>query len=332
MLLKDEGFKPEYIYDPKGFKNPLTVEFETPDPYIIYSEKDKCYYGIHSGDTFLTLYRSKTLADIFKDEKKVIYEASDKDGTYGDLWAPELYYEDGFWYIYTSTKGGDNPYFWHMICLKSKGENPFDGFGFFCDINPTLRAIDATLLIRKSEKYISFAIFDEGEEKLAIQRLSSHGVPVGDYTVISETDFDWEKAPLFTCPDSHINEGPFFIEKGERLFLIYSANGCMSDEYCLGILEFKGGDILKKENWEKDEVPLFKKGNGNFGPGHAMFFYSPDKSELWVCHHCLERSNPDYSLLLRYCHCQKVFFDKTDFPHLDIPIEKNKLFKAPSGE
>lgn len=83
------------------------------------------------------------------------------------------------------------------------------------------------------------------------------------------------------CGRSTINEGAYFIESGDRLFIIYSGNGCWSDDYVLGLIEYTGGDFLSADSWVKDSVPFMVKGNGNYGPGHATFFYSPDRTELW---------------------------------------------------
>ena len=72
------------------------------------------------------------------------------------------------------------------------------------------------------------------------------------------------------------------------------------------------------------------KGNGNYGPGHATFFYSPDKTELWMCYHCLDASNPEQKPMARRAHVQKVLFDKTGFPHVGLPVKKGVKLKQPS--
>ena len=154
--------------------------------------------------------------------------------------------------------------------------------------------------------------------------------PTGDFTVIAEPVYDWELVPPYD--ELKINEGAYFIENAGRLFIVYSANGCWSDDYVLGILEFTGNNMLDAASWTKHDVPLMVKGNGNFGPGHATFFRSPDGSELWIAHHCLHESDPENVAMARHCHCQKVFFDKTGFPYLGTPVPQGVTFQPPSGE
>ncbi len=69
------------------------------------------------------------------------------------------------------------------------------------------------------------------------------------------------------------------------MFIVYSGNGCWSDDYVLGILGLVGEDPLSANSWLKDDEPLIVKENGNFGPGHVTFFTSPDGSEFWIYGH-----------------------------------------------
>jgi hypothetical protein len=62
---------------------------------------------------------------------------------------------------------------------------------------------------------------------------------------------------------------------------------------------------------------------------YRIAFYSPDKTELWMCHHCLDASNPKQTPMTRRVHVQKVLFDKTGFPHLGLPVPKGIKLKQP---
>lgn len=336
---KNPDFKFEYTKQPSGYKNPLTREFNTPDPCVVYSDKHKCYYAIHTngGDnksSRIVMHRSKKLRDIMTGDSRVVYETNADDGTYDYFWAPEMHFIDGRWYIYTSTRNSETEWTKHIICLRAKTDDPFDGFEFAAHINPDLYAIDPTIYQDKKNNklYISYSIaYHCGKQVVAIQEMKSPTEPIGEYGIISEPEYDWELVPPYVG-DVTINEGSYFIEKDGRLFIVYSGNGCWSDDYVLGILEFVGDDILSKDSWVKDSVPFMTKGNGNYGPGHATFFYSPDRTELWICHHCLKESDPEVKEMARYCHCQKVFFDETGFPHVGLPVEPDVEFAPPSGE
>ncbi len=337
-MRKNENYKFEYQRHPSGYKNPLTREYNTPDPCIVFSDKHNCYYAIHTTGADcksmkIIMHRSEKLADIFTGESNVVYEANAEDNTYGYFWAPEMHFIDGMWYIYTSTCRSETDGTKHVICLRAKTEDPFDGFELAAHINPDLYAIDPTIYQDKKNNklYISYSVVDDHGQAVVIQELKSPVEPIGAYEIIAEPQYDWELVPPYD-KGFIINEGSYFIEKDDRLFIVYSGNGCWSDDYVLGILEFVGDDIMSADSWIKYSVPFMTKGNGNYGPGHATFFYSPDKTELWICHHCLKKSDPEAEPMDRYCHCQKVFFDETGFPHVGVPVKADVEYTPPSGE
>ncbi len=335
LLKKNKNFKiPKYETPGKGcgFFNPLDPCRNTPDPRVVWCEETGYYYGIHTGNTFLTLYRARTLGELFNGgESKVIYECSPADDTWGYLWAPELHNIDGHWYIYTSThQTAENKGFKHVIVLAAKTDDPFDGFILGGHINKDFYAIDPTVYKWKDRLFICYS-YVEGEQKLAIQEMKSPTEVMGDFTVIAKAEYDWELVEPYVGPGA-INEGAFFIEDKGRLFIIYSGNGCWSDDYLLGVLELVGDDPLSADAWLKDDEPLFYKGNGVYGPGHATFFYSPDRSELWISYHALHDTNPSVTDTYRHCHCQRVYFDETGFPHIGLPVAKTEYYPLPSGE
>ena len=333
-MLKNDNFTYEHERDENGYKNPLSKEKKTPDPCIVFNEKDGYYYGIHTHDEYLTMYRAKEFKDMFGNcESRVIYTPSEEDDTYGYLWAPEIHVIDGVWYIYTSThQTKDIKNFKHVICLVAKGDDPLDGFKLASHINHDLYAIDPTIYQDKKngKLYICYSAVLDNCQKLCIQEMISPTEPIGDYSIIAVPEYDWELIYPYDYATEPINEGAYFIEKDGRLFIVYSGNGCWSNDYVFGIIEYVGGDILSPASWVKYDKPFMTKGNGCFGPGHATFFYSPDKSELWMCYHCLDHENPECVEIPRHCHCQRIFFDETGFPHAHLPLPQNVKYKQPS--
>ena len=334
MLKRDERFKYIHKEDVAGYKNPLNRELDTADPCIVYNERDGYYYGIYTGHERLTMHRAKCIRDMFSaSESRVIYEPRDEDGTYGFLWAPEIHIIDGVWYIYTSTHEKDTKAHKHLIVLKAKSDDPFDGFEIFGHITPERLIIDPTVYNDKKNGrlYICASEGADGMQRLLIAELSTPATLKSDWQIIAVPTYDWERVYPYDGTWAPINEGAYFVESGDRLFIVYSGNGCWSDDYVMGILEFVGDDILSPDSWVKCDTPFMTKGNGNVGPGHATFFKSPDKSELWICHHCLHESDPEFKPMDRHCHVQKVFFDETGFPHAEHPIAPDTYFAEPSG-
>ena len=125
LLRKNSQFvipEPEVPAEGMGFHNPLDPNRDNADPRVVWCAETGYYYGISTGNTTLTLFRARSMAELFRaGESKVIYEANAADDTYGYLWAPELHYVDGHWYIYTSThQTAENKGFKHVIVLAAK--------------------------------------------------------------------------------------------------------------------------------------------------------------------------------------------------------------------
>ena len=316
------------------FTNPLS-QHNFSDPFITYDKKTGFYYFIASCQcNQLTLYRSRKVGDILTGgESKVVYECG-SNKVFGPMWAPEMYKYGDRWYIYTSCREEWNDNLFAVrkqpLILRSKTEDPFDGFEFGSKPDPDIFAIDPSCTVIDGKQYICYSEVVDGIQVLAIREMSDPLTFTDNRAEIARATLDWELAEGYR--EYTINEGAFFLKKGNRLYIIYSANGCWSDDYCLGVLEYVGGEICDKNSWKKHPEPLFVKGNGVYGVGHASFFTSPDDSEVWCAYHCLLTSNPDREEMIRHTCIQKIGFDENDYPVMGDPVGINRELDSPSGE
>ena len=329
MLTKDTAFKPsEDILRPNDavFTNPIG-EKESPDPFVTYDDVYKRYYLLFTRGREVRIFSSPTLSTLRNEENGVkVYGIEQNDGIFGSIWAPEMHKIDGKWYIYTSgARTLDGREDRTLFVLASKTDDPLDGFTFAGFPDPSINAIDPTVYRHSDGKlYMCYAREGKGN-RLHIRKMKSPTAFDGEGILLCEAELDWEKLPPYVG-DSTIVEGAFFVQSPnkERLFILYSANGCWSDEYAIGVLEYKGGELVNKDSWEKDLVPLFKKGNGTFGPGHASYFLCPDKETLYIAYHSMHESNKTVTWAPRYLHVQKVYFDSTGFPYIGQPLPMGK--------
>lgn len=328
------------LKEKKTFVNPLGNE-PHPDPCIVYCEKERCYYGISTtgsplwGDDTLIIHRAVNFEDMFsKSERRIAYKSNADDDTYGYLWAPELHLINGKWYIYTSCENSPEDNEKHIIVLEAKTDSPFDGFKICGHVNRDVFAIDPSVYCdeESGRMYLCSSAVVDGKQVLAIQELKSPAEPVGKMEIIARAELDFELVPPYAGKNTIVEGGYFVKSPNGRLFILYSANGCWSDDYAVGLLEYKGGDMVNETSWEKYPEPVFKKGNGVFGTGHATFFYSPDKTELWITCHALKDTNPSNEPMERFCHCQRVYFDETGFVHIGEPIPENMPYFVPSDK
>ncbi len=319
----------------KTFRNPIS-NFSAPDPFITYDRESGYYYALFTRGKHLEIFRSKHAARVVSDnDSKIIYTPNGAEhGVWGDIWAPEMHMgSDGSWYIYTSTRMRPEPSAKCLFILKAKDKDPFGEWEFITKPTPDVFSIDPTIYTDSDgTQYMCCSRVEEGVgQVLDIIKLASPTEFSGEMATIAKAELDWELVPPYVDKWS-IVEGAFFIKNMNRLFIVYSANGCWSDDYCLGILEHTGGKICDKENWIKHPTPILVKGNGVYGPGHASFFYSPDGTELWCAYHGMKEHNENATEAPRYMNIQKVNFDDSGFPYLNIAIGYETDIPYPSGE
>lgn len=326
----------------KTFKNPISDK-SMPDPYIIYH--DGYYYGLATEVTRVRLYRSRTVEDLFlKGEFKDLISTGDDLGdgrTLGwNVWAPELHYipTTGKWCVYScaSTDGFDFGTM-RMFCLESETDDPFSDYTFKGQTVRDRIGIDQTVYYdeKSGELYTAYCDFNERGQCIILAAMDSPYKVGKDRVQLTFPKYDWEKRGTDESNDGRVNEGPIFFVNGGRIFLIYSASGCWSEWYCLGMLEYKGADtsranFLKRSNWKKYDAPVFESANKVYGVGHCSFFTSPDGSEVWISYHGMAK--PDAGVEGRYAYIQKISFDEKGAPVLGEPLPRSEKIPVPSGE
>lgn len=301
-----------------------------PDPFITYDNVTDYYYGLSTQNSVIKLHRSKKLADLFMGNESLVVYSTGKE-VLESMWAPEMFFIDGKWYIYSSGKIVPEDDTKRMFVLESETADPFDGFHFKAYLSKDIFGIDPTLYLDKShgKNYICFSQVIDGIQWISIAELTNPWTMKKVTPISDPRDHVWESLGGYP-----LNEGPFFITKNGRLFIIYSANGCYNDTYRLGLLELKGNNLLSKDSWEKYEKEIFmlNRPGGIFAPGHASFFYSPDYTELWVAYHCYYSPNQGDRRRMRVCQVQPISFDETGFPIMGKPLANGTMIPVPSGE
>lgn len=295
------------------------------DPYV-YKHTDGWYYFTASVPAYdgICLRRAKSLAELPQAEEVEVWHKHEEGPMSIHIWAPELYYLDGKWYIYYA--GGDKDDVWAIrpYVLKCEGSDPLkdpwkelgkmkrapeDEFSF------EAFSLDATVFENKGEYYYVWA------EKVGVGKQISnlyiakmeHPHQLKTVQVLLTTpDYDWERIGFW------VNEGPAVIKHGNKLFLTYSASET-GEHYCMGMLTADmDADLLDPLSWKKERYPVLETDASKniFGPGHNSFTTDEEGNDIMVYHLRTEakiEGNPLYNPN-RHASLMKIRWDDEGRP------------------
>ena len=109
--------------------------------------------------------------------------------------------------------------------------------------------------------------------------------------LLSKPNYDWEKHGAVKGKNGKIapmvNEGPQILYKDSTIHIVYSASHSMTRYYCLGLLTFRGGDILDPAAWVKSDHPVFSESEGTHGTGHCSFVKAVDGKTDFIIYHAM---------------------------------------------
>jgi GH43 family beta-xylosidase len=322
----------------KTFTNPLLPSGA--DPWCIYKD-GYSYYTNSMGDR-LVLWKTKNMAELSTAQKKAVWIPPPNTAWSKDVWAPELHFIGNKWYMYFAADDGNNNN--HRIyVLENSSADPMQGEWIFKGkvADATNKwAIDASMFENKGKNYLIWAGWEgdeNGQQDIYIALLKNPWTISGPRVKISSPVYDWEKyGDLHDAknpPHVNVNEGPELLKHQDKLFLVYSASGCWTDYYALGMLTASvNSNLLDPHSWIKSAKPVFKQSPENevYAPGHNAFFKSPDGKEDWIIYHA--NSKPGLGCgKQRSPRMQKFSWNKDGSPDFGIPVKEGVDIPVPSG-
>ena len=322
----------------KTFQNPLS-DVSAPDPCVVYH--DGYYYAVYTEVFGINLYRSTSLETVVRDQKKTVHTGGNGASTCTSIWAPELHYNPATdrWYIYFSDATKPFDFFSiRMMCLESTTSDPWSDYVYKGCTDEGLLAIDQTVFYDAASDtlYTAFSEFSSDRGQVITLAVMENPWTVSDQRIrLSYPKYKWEKLGKTEGKDERVNEGPVFLDHNGKLSLIYSASGCWSEHYCLGLIEYVGADrspamLMDGGNWHKKSQPIFSAANEVYGVGHCFFFTSPDGSETWISYHGM--ATPDAGESNRFMYAQPITFDENGLPVMGQPHSRDTEIGVPSGE
>ncbi|MCR4596551.1 MAG: family 43 glycosylhydrolase [Lachnospiraceae bacterium] len=263
------------------------------DPYILKAD-DGSYYFTASVPEYdrIILRRAETLEGLKDIPETEIWHKHESGPQSIHIWAPELHFLFGKWYIYYA--GGDKDDIWAIrpYVLECTGSDPIDDawvekgkMTCAADDEFSFRAfsLDATVFeVKDSWYYIWAEKTGVGKQisNLYIARMKN-GYTLDTVQVLLTTpDYDWERRGFW------VNEGPAVIKRNGRVYVTYSASDT-GINYCMGMLTAsEDSDLLDPLSWKKERYPVLCSSAEHtvYGPGHNSFTTDSEGEDILVYH------------------------------------------------
>lgn len=300
-------------------------------------EKDDVYYYTHTLGNRISLWKTTKMSELKNVTAKPVWYAPSGGANSQNVWAPELHYLENKWYLYYTAGSGDLST-QRTFVLENANADPLSGTwtdkGKIGDPAADYFAIDGTVLSYSGKNYFLWsgqASETDKTQRIYIARMANPWTLETGRYLISSPQYTWESVG---APPA-VNEGPESLRSPSgKVFLVFSASGCWTDEYALGLLTLKdGGDPLNAADWTKTSTPVFSKepSASAFGPGHNSFFKSADGTEDWILYHanpqsgqgCGDNRNP---------RMQKFTWNTDGTPNFGKPVTIGTNVVKPAGE
>lgn len=313
------------------FVNPLLPS--GPDPWVY--QKDGFYYYMHTTGRNLTLWKTAKMSELGSAVSQVIWSPPASGANARDIWAPELHFLDGKWYVYFTAGPGNCCGGQRLWVLENANPDPTQGTwtekGQLAVPGQDLWAIDGTVLEQNGTRYLVWSGQEPGsdQQNLYIGRLANPWTLTGPRVRLSQPQYGWE---LNGTPK--VNEGPEILQHAGKTYLVYSASHCSTDDYALGMLTANAtADPMDPTAWTKSATPVFVKDPADraYGPGHNSFFVSKDGQQNWILYHANLSANEGCGNA-RNPRMQQFSWNADGSPNFGTPVAAGVALPRPGGE
>lgn len=283
------------------------------DPAVVF--EDGFFHLVQSDGCNIRLRRATTFRGLASSANPVIYSPG-----CSEVWAPEIHRWDDRWYVYYTlntnpdTGGRDRRGF----VAESSGDDPYGPYLDRGVLFDEYWNIDGSVFEWNDRLYYLFSGEPiPGRQEIYIAPMSNPYTLSGPPVLLSTPTEPWE-----TVGNPDVNEGPWGFERDGNLFIVYSASGCWTDDYTLGLLTRTGRGLLSADSWTKSG-PAFSRQPGAYGPGHNSVVQDAH-GQWWNIYHA--NNAPGQGCAgLRRIRAQRIFWTPSGMPDFGAPVPAGSI-------
>ncbi|MBQ6122714.1 MAG: family 43 glycosylhydrolase, partial [Clostridia bacterium] len=225
----------QYNYRHPEWNSPFIAQ--RADPYVLrHGEKWYFTASVPEYDR-IALRCVDTLEGLRAAEETTVWRAHESGDMSLHIWAPELHWLDGRWYIYFAASRKDDIWALRPWVLRCEGDDPMAGPWTECGLlrradgdafSFTDFSLDMTVFNHNQRRYCVWAEKVSVGKKISNLYIAEMSDPLTLKTpqmLLTSPTYAWERHEFW------VNEGPAFVAHGDRVYLTYSASDT-SPAYC----------------------------------------------------------------------------------------------------
>ena len=302
-----------------------------PDGFYYFTASYPAYMNVDSGYDRIILRKSETVIGLATAQEHTIWSAHNEGVMSKHIWAPEIHYVGGKWYIFFAA--GEKEAIWNIrpFVLVCEGQDPINDTWIELgkmqasegdDRSFTEFSLDMTYFENNGKHYVVWAE-KLGDSSLFMAEIdeSEPNKLISKPILLTKPEYDWE------CVRFRVNEGPTVLKTDDKVYVFFSASGTGA-EYCMGMVYAdKNADLMNITNWTKSPVPALQTEDltDQAGPGHNSFVVD-ENGDLLIVYHARPFSHFDKKCgsycdeplydPCRHARIKLVIFDKNNTPML----------------
>ncbi len=282
------------------------------DPWVV--QGNGRFYEVRSDGLRILVRSAERFRGLMAQPSQVVWKAPSAGPNSQNVWAPEMHWLRGKWWLFYAADDGQNAHH-RIFVMESRTPDPADGFEERGRWETGGWAIDPTVFTGNDGAL--YALWSgwpgktDGEQNLYISRMRDPATLVGGRVRLASPTLPWERMSLPVC------EGPQALRHKGRTFIIYSASGSWTKDYCLGMLVHREGDMMDPASWEKQPRPVLTATDAVWGVGHCAFLRSRETGDL-IFYHAKTRQTAGWED--RNVRVQPFGWREDGFPEFGRPV------------